>query len=243
MVLVFMMSLHSPLLFIYFHHLPPILPKVPATYGSLGRFVRNLRADYHAKSHRLTAERSQTLEEMNFKWVLPREVKVTHAHRIRVRNISRANSAIQLINEHCHPVVQNEVSPSRDENLVKDLARQIAQRFNEYEAARSSDDVEHSMMSIFRQSLHAGVTEVDLFNAFEQADRGNETYVTSSNPDSSSHSLKFSPQRLMTSDEMGQLTNQRKRVRMDQMEKEVDDGEDLNNPMLDFSRLQPVKVR
>ena len=180
---------------------------------------------------------------MNFKWVLPQEVKVTHAHRKRVRNISKANSACRLINEQCGSV-QNEVSPSRDENLVNDLARQIARHFNENEAAPSSDDVGHAMMSIFRQSLLVGVTEVDLFHAFEQSDRGNEAYVTSSSPDSISHShmSKPSSQRSRVSDEMGQLTNQRKRVRLDKTEGEVDD-EDLNNAMLDFSRLQPVKVR
>jgi hypothetical protein len=183
------------------------------------------------------------LEEMNFKWVLPQEVKVTHAHRKRVRNISKANSAIQLINELCGSV-QNEVSSSRDENLVKDLARQIVRHVNENEAAGSSDDVGDAMVSIFRQSLLVGVTEVDLFYAFEQSDRGNEAYVTSSSPDSISHShlTKHSSRRSRVPDEMGQLTNQRKRVRSDKTENEVDD-EDLNNAMLDFSRLQQVKVR
>ncbi|KAL3811831.1 hypothetical protein ACHAXA_004258 [Cyclostephanos tholiformis] len=215
---------------------------VPATYGSLGRFVRNLRADHHAKSHRLTAERSQVLDEMNFKWVLPQEVKATHAHRIRVRNISKANSAIQLMNELCGSI-QNEVLPSRDENLVKDLARQIAQHVNKNEAATTSDDVGHVMMSIFRQSALAGVTEVDLFNAFEQSDRENETYVTSSSPDSIGHShlTNRSSQRSRVSDRTGQLTNQRKRIKVERTEKEVD-GEDLNYTMLDSSRVQPEKI-
>lgn len=193
------------------------------------------------------------LEEINFQWVLPKKVKVTNAHRKRARNISKAHTAIQLMDEHCGSL-QKEISSSRDENLVKDLARQIAQHVNHSEAVKSSsDEVGHVMMSIFRQGLLAGVTEVDLFHAFELSDQGNEANVTSSSPDSMNHPhLTNNPSQGSNSfneslsNREAEWTHYRKRIRIDeqpnQMEEEVD-NEDWNHPMLLSSRLQSEKVR
>jgi hypothetical protein len=193
------------------------------------------------------------LEEINFQWVLQKEVKVTHAHRKRVRNISKAHSAIQVINDFfCS--VQKEISPVRDENLLKDLARQISQHFNDNESPKlSSDDVGHAMMIIFRQGFLAGVTEVDLFHAFELSDQGNEGYMTSDSTDSMSHphptnhpSQGSNSSNECQSDRKGQWTHQRKRIRVDeqsnQTNEEVENG-DWNNTMLLSYRVQPEKVR
>jgi hypothetical protein len=193
------------------------------------------------------------LEEINFQWVLQKEVKVTHAHRKRVRNISKAHSAIQLMNEYCCSV-QKEISPVKDEQLAKDLARQIAQHFNDNEALKpSSDDVGHAMMTIFRQGFLAGITEVDLFHAFELSDQGNEGYVTSNSTDSMSHphppnhhSQGSNSLNECLSDRKGQWTHQRKRIRVDEQSnqtKEEVENRDLNNTMLLSYRFQPEKVR
>jgi len=193
------------------------------------------------------------LEEINFQWVLLKEVKVSHAHRKRVRNISKAHSAIQLMNEYCCSV-QKEISFVRDENLAKDLARQIAQHFNDNEAPKpSSDDVGLSMMTIFRQGFLADITEVDLFHAFELSDHGNEGYITSNSTDSMSHPHPTNHPSQGSiflydclSDRKGQWTHQRKRIRVseqsNQTNEEVENG-DWNNITLLSYRFQPEKVR
>jgi len=178
---------------------------VPSNYGSLGTFVRNTRALYntpsHAKRWTLTEERKQMLEEMDFVWSLPK-LKTTHAYRKRSRNISRAASTITAMNEMRSTMHLKSVNRQKDTtNQKADVSKKIAQHVinmetlklegNEPLAKRSARKLvpahDGHLKIAFREALLVGVSELDLFHAFEEIDQREEVCVASVVDDNSPH--------------------------------------------------------
>ncbi|KAL7554134.1 hypothetical protein ACHAWF_017541 [Thalassiosira exigua] len=147
---------------------------VPYSYPGLGSFVRNARAlnnmpDESKKGWALTYDRRRELEELDFQWV-PDNGR-THAYRKRSRNITRAASTINTLNNYCVSATEgqfatNDIDPNRRSNVAKQLAIHIINR--EKRSNSDGDDDSHAAdRSIFHLGLMAGVTEIDLYHAFE----------------------------------------------------------------------------
>jgi len=156
---------------------------VPSAYGSLGTFVRNTRALYkmpdHPKSWTLTEDRRQMLDKIDFQWALSK-LKTTHAYRIRSRNITRAAYLINEINKYGtrHQDTEYEGdSNNRKSNISKQMAQHVIniemKKLKPWlEGKEGASQVDLNMA--YHEALLTGVTELDLFNSFEEIGQGCE---------------------------------------------------------------------
>jgi len=238
---------------------------VPSAYGSLGTFVRNTRALYnmpeHPKNWTLTEDRRRMLEEIDFQWALPK-LKTTHAYRKRSRNITRAASTLHAINNYSSGTMQQEIAhDERDsQNRKTVISKQIAQHMINTETSKlEGKDYITSQMKVdylnlaYQEASLAGLTELDLFIAFEEIGQGNEVDVTNGvgnypqlalGPSQESNSFQE-----WLSDRKGKWRQQQRRKRkrdwddppLEPLEEEVETNEDWGRPKLLSSRLQSEK--
>eukprot|EP00571_Detonula_confervacea_P016952 CAMPEP_0172302726 /NCGR_PEP_ID=MMETSP1058-20130122/4390_1 /TAXON_ID=83371 /ORGANISM="Detonula confervacea, Strain CCMP 353" /LENGTH=1412 /DNA_ID=CAMNT_0013013315 /DNA_START=162 /DNA_END=4399 /DNA_ORIENTATION=- len=255
---------------------------VPSTYGSLGRFVRNTRAVYRdtppdllTSQTTLTEDRKQMLEEIDFHWVLHPKLRSTHTYRKRSRTILREAAAIHTVNEYGNGTTkyQDDIAVAGgccDSNQKDDVAKQIAQDVYKMEAiksglAKDDDSSQVANKSVFRLGLLAGLTELDMYNAFVQLDRRSEIMdVVTSSSGLGDDGNKYYPRLSIHSSQesnsfQGWLTDRKikwREQRQQQRKRKRDDMEDcqpnnkhlrvehvyLDGPMLLSSRLQSEKV-
>ncbi len=114
------------------------------------------------------------LDDIDFQWNVPHEVKSSRAYRMRSRHISKALQTLQSMQEY-GAFMDEEYGDVRDSDLSVNVARQIAQYTNTVESNKSLDEDSTRMGgSLYRQGLLVGVTEIYLFEAFDWLDQGGE---------------------------------------------------------------------